>query len=202
MERARLNAKKRITLEADRLSLMVLVQSVRFLWFLTSFTRPPFPYPVPYPLSLGPASLPSRSSVPLSPRHVRRREAAPPRSPSSSVCRLPRCSTRPSAWSPPPACLATRLASLPPTPFIPPLVPLAPCRRGRSLRGTRLPAPSSPHSRRSSDRRPCGAEENGSEVRDGRNERQPKREDDVTSLTPPSGSSSRFTRSLTAGGAP
>ena len=37
MERARLNAKKRITLEADRLSLMVLVQSVRFLWFLTSF---------------------------------------------------------------------------------------------------------------------------------------------------------------------
>ena len=89
---------------------------------------------------------------------------APPRSPSSSVCRLPRCSTRPSAWSPPPACLATRLASLPPTPFIPPLVPLAPCRRGRSLRGTRLPAPSSPHSRRSSDRRPCGAEENGSVV--------------------------------------
>ena len=48
--------------------------------------------------------------------------------------------------------------------FIPPLVPLAPCRRGRSLRGTRLPAPSSPHSRRSSDRRPCGAEENGSVV--------------------------------------
>ena len=34
MERARLNPKKRITLEADRLSLMVLVQSVRFLWFL------------------------------------------------------------------------------------------------------------------------------------------------------------------------
>lgn len=52
MERARLNAKKRITLEADRLSLMVLVQSVRFLWFLTSFTRPPFPYPVPYPRHL------------------------------------------------------------------------------------------------------------------------------------------------------
>ena len=32
MERARLNAKKRITLEADRLSLMVLFQSVRFLF--------------------------------------------------------------------------------------------------------------------------------------------------------------------------
>ena len=61
-----------------------------------------------FPLFLrSPASLTSRSSRPS------------PRSPSSSVCRLPRCSTRPSAWSPPPACLATRLASLPPTPYHP-----------------------------------------------------------------------------------
>ena len=57
-----------------------------------------------------------------------------PRSPSSSVCRLPRCSTRPSAWSPPPACLATRLASLPPTPCHGRLVSSSPVPRAFRLR--------------------------------------------------------------------